>query len=133
MCSAADDKPREVEAILGQRKFGKVTRYLVKWKNCGDSEQTWETKANLRNGEAILKQFRESRRTTKPTRAPRPKRNVTEPIEYVDDCTRSRSGQIVYTVKLADTDGLVRIVSRSISRENREKLIDYLESLIPSE
>ena len=37
-----------VEAIMGRRKFKKVFAYEVKWKDCEESESTWETLATLK-------------------------------------------------------------------------------------
>jgi hypothetical protein len=51
-----------------------------------------------------------------------PRQKGTESIEHV-----------VYTVRLAETDDHVEIVSSSVNPENGEKLIDFLDNIIPRE
>ena len=50
----------EVEAILEKKKEGRMNQYLVKWKGFPNSENTWETKANLKNSTRLLKEFESS-------------------------------------------------------------------------
>jgi transposase InsO family protein len=50
----------EVEKILDQRG----QKYLIKWKNCDDTENTWEPLRNLRNCQDLLQQFRQGQKRT---------------------------------------------------------------------
>ena len=37
----------EVEAVVGRRKHKGRLEYLIRWKGCGEEENTWEPAANL--------------------------------------------------------------------------------------
>lgn len=37
----------EVEAVVGRRKYAGRIEYLIRWKGCGDEDNTWEPAANL--------------------------------------------------------------------------------------
>jgi hypothetical protein len=60
----------EVEAILGKRSVpstsrlngGKVTQYLIKWKNFTDEENTWEHEGNLAGSRELIKTFDDTAR-----------------------------------------------------------------------
>jgi hypothetical protein len=47
----------EVEAILDARGTGESRQYLVKWKGWGYDDATWQTRDDLRNAPAMLRQF----------------------------------------------------------------------------
>ncbi|QSS59511.1 hypothetical protein I7I51_08946 [Histoplasma capsulatum] len=47
----------EVEAILDKRQYRGQTQYLVKWKDCTDTDNSWEPEENLVNSQEHLEQF----------------------------------------------------------------------------
>ncbi len=51
----AETEEYEVERILEQ----KGQKYLIKWKDCEESENTWEPVRNLGNCQSLLQQFRQ--------------------------------------------------------------------------
>ncbi|KAL3226050.1 hypothetical protein MRX96_025268 [Rhipicephalus microplus] len=64
MSQSDESEVYEVERILkyrtrrqGKRKIGE---YLIRWKNFGPSEDTWEPRKNLVGCEALLKEFEEN-------------------------------------------------------------------------
>lgn len=53
-----DQKRYEVEAIIGKRvSAAGVTQYQVKWKNCGNEENTWEPASGLGQALARVAQY----------------------------------------------------------------------------
>jgi hypothetical protein len=52
-----DETEYEVERILDMRTKNKTRQYLIKWKNYGDEENTWEPMTNLKNCQALLRQY----------------------------------------------------------------------------
>uniref|UniRef100_A0A8H7K517 Chromo domain-containing protein n=1 Tax=Bionectria ochroleuca TaxID=29856 RepID=A0A8H7K517_BIOOC len=52
-----DEEEYDVEKILDHRGEGPQTEYLVKWKGCGDDENTWEPLDHLTNAQAKLAQY----------------------------------------------------------------------------
>lgn len=54
------DDEYEVEKILNHRKWGKRTKYLVKWKNYDSSENTWEPEENLAGAQNALVEYWDS-------------------------------------------------------------------------
>ena len=55
----AETEEYEVEEILEQ----KGQEYFVKWKNCEESESTWEPIGHLRNCQTLLRQFHQTQQT----------------------------------------------------------------------
>ena len=53
-------KEYEIERILQEKQGDQKTEFLIKWKNYDISETTWEPKANLKNAQTTLKQFRKA-------------------------------------------------------------------------
>ena len=49
----------EVEEILGARKRGRGIQYLIKWKDYGLEENTWEPRRNVGNAEELIGEFYE--------------------------------------------------------------------------
>ena len=47
----------EVEKILDKRGRGRVAEYLIKWRNYGDQENTWEPASNLKEAKEAIKKF----------------------------------------------------------------------------
>ena len=47
----------EVEEILQSRKRGQGIQYLVKWKDYGNEENTWEPRRNVTNAEELIDNF----------------------------------------------------------------------------
>lgn len=47
----------EVEEIVGKRVNRRRVEYLVKWKNCGTEENSWEPVSNLTNSTESVRQF----------------------------------------------------------------------------
>ncbi|XP_055524381.1 chromobox protein homolog 3-like [Wyeomyia smithii] len=47
MSDDSDSKEYVVERILAKRTSRGVTKYLIKWKDCDSSENTWEPEQNL--------------------------------------------------------------------------------------
>jgi len=47
----------EIEAITSHKKWGRGYRYLVKWKGCPISDNTWEPLSNFKNAQEILKEY----------------------------------------------------------------------------
>lgn len=47
----------EVESIVGKRVNHRRVEYLVKWKNCGIEENSWEPVSNLTNSTERVRQF----------------------------------------------------------------------------
>ncbi|KID83641.1 pol polyprotein [Metarhizium guizhouense ARSEF 977] len=47
----------EVERILDMRTKNKTRQYLIKWKNYGDEENTWEPTEHLKNCQHLLRQY----------------------------------------------------------------------------
>ena len=47
----------EVEKILDKRGRGRVAEYLIKWRNYGDQENTWEPVSNLKEAKEAIKKF----------------------------------------------------------------------------
>jgi Chromo (CHRromatin Organisation MOdifier) domain len=52
-----NDTEFEVDTILQVRGKGKRRKYLVRWKNTDESENTWEPTANLTNCQDKIKEF----------------------------------------------------------------------------
>ena len=52
----------EVEEILAMNKVSGKPHYLVKWKNYGTSENTWEPMEHLTNSRQKLRQYWKNRR-----------------------------------------------------------------------
>ena len=50
----------EIEKILQIKQGDQGAEFLVKWKNYGISEATWEPKAHLKNDQTALRQFRKT-------------------------------------------------------------------------
>jgi len=75
----SDKKKREfeVEAILEMKKEGRMNKYLVKWKGYPSSQNTWETKTNLKNSTHLLKEFVEGQSKTNKLTATTPKKQLT--------------------------------------------------------
>ena len=46
-----------VEKILGRKKEGRRTMYLVKWEGFEEKDATWEPLANLGNVKELIKDF----------------------------------------------------------------------------
>lgn len=72
----------EVEQILDSRQHGNQTEYLIRWKNYGPQDDTWEPLRNLTNCSEKLDQYqqtqtqppqrdREGNQTSRPRRSPR--------------------------------------------------------------
>jgi len=55
----AETEEYEVEKILEQRG----QEYFVKWKDCDESESTWEPIGHLRNCQTLLRQFHQTQQT----------------------------------------------------------------------
>ena len=55
----------EVEQVLQKRKFGRETKYLIKWKGWTDSHNTWEPLEHLNNCHELLQQFEQQHPTRK--------------------------------------------------------------------
>ena len=47
----------EVEEILAARKRGRGVQYLVKWKDYGNEENTWEPQQNLDHAQEVMNEF----------------------------------------------------------------------------
>ena len=47
----------EVEKILNKKKMRGVEKYLIRWKGFTAEGDTWERKENLKNAEALIKEF----------------------------------------------------------------------------
>lgn len=47
----------EVETIEAKRRKGGATEYLVRWKDCSPSENTWEPMRNLEGSERLVNVF----------------------------------------------------------------------------
>lgn len=60
---AEDEEEQEVEKILDHRGEGPQTEYLVKWKDQGDDENTWEPLDHLTNAQGMLVQYHQLAKT----------------------------------------------------------------------
>jgi hypothetical protein len=73
-----DDQEWEVETILADRKRGKIEEFLVRWKDYGVEDNTWEPARNLENAGEALVAYREqkarSQRAKSRSRRPRIRR-----------------------------------------------------------
>ena len=49
-----DDVVYEVEKILDKRGRGRMAEYLIKWRNYGDEENTWEPASNLKEAKEAI-------------------------------------------------------------------------------
>ena len=58
------DEYYEVEAILASKKVRGKMNYLVKWKGYPDSENSWQTREDLKNSQELLNAYEASRRRT---------------------------------------------------------------------
>jgi len=47
----------EVEEILSARKRGRGIQYLVKWKDYGNEENTWEPHCHLDHAPELIQEF----------------------------------------------------------------------------
>ena len=47
----------EVEKILDKRGRGRMAEYLIKWRNYGEQENTWEPASNLKEAREAIKKF----------------------------------------------------------------------------
>lgn len=57
----SDEEEYEVETIIGDKKRGKTTLYLVKWNGFGESENSWEPESNLANCPHKIKAYKEEK------------------------------------------------------------------------
>jgi hypothetical protein len=48
----------EVQEILDKRGNGRKTEYLVRWKDYGPEDDTWEASENLKNAPGAVQQFK---------------------------------------------------------------------------
>ena len=47
----------EVEKILDKRGRGRMAEYLIKWRNYGEQENTWEPASNLKEAKEAINKF----------------------------------------------------------------------------
>ena len=49
----------EVEAVLNSKidKRNGVLQYLIRWKGCPDTDNTWEPASNVKNAAKLVEQF----------------------------------------------------------------------------
>jgi hypothetical protein len=53
----------EVEEILDKKRMDGETKYLVKWKNYEEHDNSWEPVKHLKNSQHLLKRFHQQLRT----------------------------------------------------------------------
>jgi hypothetical protein len=121
------DEELEVEAILGKRKFGKVTKYLVKWKGYDSSENTWEPKSHLTGAQELLDEF------LKISSSSQSQELAKRRVERILGCKRNDSGELLYTVRFAGDPQILEVEGFKLEKYNRTALIDFLEELIEPE
>jgi hypothetical protein len=125
----------EIEAIVAMRRFGRSTRFFVKWKNCDSSQNTWEPPGNLMGARELFEQFLKSQGLPPDSFMSSPKavnRATKKRIEAILSCRRSSRKTIVYTVNYEGSTEPAEVTSRSMDPENYAVLLDYLEGFIPA-
>jgi hypothetical protein len=124
--SGSETDELEVEAILECRKFGKTTKYLVKWMGYDSTENTWEPRSNLLGAKALLDRFHRESSELRNAKGFGEKK-----VEEIVGCKRSRSKGFFYSVRFAGESEICEVRSAVLEAHDREAMLDYLEGLIP--
>ncbi|KAJ1916449.1 hypothetical protein IWQ60_008095 [Tieghemiomyces parasiticus] len=109
-----EEEEYEVESIIRHRKRAGVTQYLIKWKNFGDADNTWEDESNLNCTEILDKYWADLKKTTaapSPAEAKRKRTPQTRP-----DSSSSRATEPRRVSKSAST----LVSKRSVSGDEDE-------------
>ncbi|XP_055331374.1 M-phase phosphoprotein 8-like isoform X2 [Paramacrobiotus metropolitanus] len=97
--SGSDENQWEVEAIVDRRKRGRYYEYKIKWKDCSESENTWEPQKNLNCTELLERYNREH-----PVKTPKAKGSASTAKKRVTSAypTRRSSGNDLEDMQTAD-------------------------------
>lgn len=97
-----DDGNYEVEDIVGHKFEKKVRHFLVRWKNCAPSDDTWEPESSLDCPDIVQKYLENNPDAEKSTDSSRKRSATKEKISDVVPAKRSRAKNAASTTANSD-------------------------------
>jgi hypothetical protein len=116
--SESEGDTYEVQEILDQRKRGRVTEYLVRWRGFGEEEDSWEPERNLKDARKIIEEYKKllsapSKRST---------RSVTTPTTRAGKSTSTSSTKTTTITRTITSSSRSGALSESSSPETSPKV-----------